>query len=191
MPASILHSLKPVFDELRDIYNDPERTYHNMDHINYMLKLLDECRHLAKSYIRILLVIWFHDSVYDATRNDNEINSAAFWCRKLSMFLDHEALEWGKRATLATIEHLPNDDPDIQLLLDLDLASLGIPYEDFLIGTANIRTEYKHVPEKDFKEGRKAFFEKILKRPRIYGTQFWHDKLEAQARDNLRRAIDA
>ncbi len=191
MPASILHRLKSVFDELRDIYNDPARTYHNMDHINGMLKRLDKCRHLAKNYTHIQLVIWFHDAVYNSTRNDNEINSAALWCRKMSMFLDHETLEWGKLAILATIDHLPNDDPDIQILLDLDLAPLGIPYKEFLVGTANVRAEYKHVSEKDFKEGRKAFLGKILQRPRIYETDFWHDQMEDQAQENLRRVVGA
>ena len=187
-----IHRIDPVIAELRDIYEHPSRTYHNLDHINGMLDRLKESRHLATRPIRIIeLAIWFHDAVYNGKASDNEIKSAELWTRKMSLFLDDDPLEWGRRAIMATIDHLPNTDPDIQLLLDLDLAPLGAPYEAFKATTVAVRQEYSHVSDEAFRDGRRAFFSKLLQRPRLYGTDFWHDRMENQARDNMRREIDA
>jgi len=156
-----------------------------------MLDRLRESEHLATHPYRIELAIWFHDAVYDGTRNDNELKSAELWTRKLALFLEDDPLEWGRRAIMATIDHLPNDDPDIQLLLDLDLAPLGAPYEAFKATTAAVRQEYSHVSDEAFRDGRKQFFTNLIKRERLYGTDFWHDRLEQNARDNIRREIGA
>lgn len=184
-----IHRIDPVLKYLRTIYRHPSRAYHNIDHIHGMLDRLDESRDLAEHPHRIELAIWFHDAVYDAKASDNEIKSAELWTRKMALFLDDEPLEWGRRAIIATIDHLPNIDPDIQLLLDLDLAPLGVPYEAFKADTAAVRQEYSHVSDEAFKDGRRAFFSKLIKRPRLYGTDFWYERMENQARDNLKRVI--
>jgi len=90
---------------------------------------------------------------------------------------------------MATIDHLPNSDSDIQLLLDLDLIPLGAPYEAFKATTAAVRQEYSHISDKAFKDNRRAFFSKLIKRPRLYGTDFWYERMENQARDNIKREI--
>lgn len=180
-----------IIAELREIYEDPARRYHNINHIESMLDNLDLSVHLqlVKHPVRVRNAIWFHDAVYDATRTDNEIQSSALWMRKMTPLLVDEPLQWGKRAILATIEHLPNDDPDIQLLLDLDLASLGASWEVFQANTQAIRREYSHVSDEDFRKGRLDFLEGMLARRQIYGTKYWHEKLEQKAIENLEKAI--
>jgi predicted metal-dependent HD superfamily phosphohydrolase len=180
-----------VLEELKAVYENPSRTYHNFNHIQGMLDRLEESRHLAEHPHRIELAIWFHDAVYDSKASDNEIKSAELWTRKMALFLDDEPLEWGRRAILATIDHLPNDDPDIQLLIDLDLAPLGAPYEAFEATTENVYQEYSHLSRHDFHEGRKEFLSKLIGRPRLFGTEFWHSRLEKQARENIGRVINA
>jgi predicted metal-dependent HD superfamily phosphohydrolase len=39
--------------------------------------------------------------------------------------------------------------------------------------------------------GRSAVLQGFLNRPRIYGTRWFHDRYEAQARANLHRALTA
>lgn len=180
---------EPILDELRVIYEQESRTYHNIDHIRNMLIKLDESAHFAMQRDRILLAIWFHDAVYDATCTDNEVKSAKLWIRKMTPYLLEEPLQWGKRAILATINHYPNPDSDIQLLLDLDLAGLGASWEIFQRNSEQIRQEYIHVPDDIFREGRKNFFAKMLNRPKLYGTTYWHNMLEKRARENMEKAI--
>lgn len=182
------HRLESILAELKEIYSDPARSYHNMDHINGMLDRLKESSSI--NTYRIELVIWFHDAVYNTRATDNEIKSAELWMKKMPLFLEEEPLEWGKRAILATIDHLANNDPDIQLLLDLDLAPLGAPYEAFTATTDAIRNEYGYVPFDVFHFGRRAFYTKMLKRKHIFGTQFWYDRLEIQARSNMERELN-
>jgi predicted metal-dependent HD superfamily phosphohydrolase len=137
----------------------------------------------------MFLAIWFHDAVYDPKRQDNELKSSQLWALKMAPFLPNEAIKWGKMAILATIAHYPNSDPDIQLFLDLDLASLGESWETFQTNTEHIRQEYSHVSDDDFRKGRADFLTEFLKRPRLYGTEYWHNRLEEQARDNIKKAI--
>lgn len=122
---------EPILDELRIIYEHPSRAYHNLEHIYSMLENLTESERFAENPHRIILAIWFHDVIYDPKRNDNELKSAQFWIRKMTPYLLEDLLQWGKRAILSTIDHYPNHDLDIQLLLDLDLASLGASWEIF------------------------------------------------------------
>lgn len=184
-----MNEIQPILNDLQSIYEHPSRVYHNIDHINNMLEKLTESEHLAEHPHRIVLSIWFHDAVYDATRSDNELKSAEFWIRKMTSYLLDEPLQWGKRAILATIDHLPNSDPDIQLLLDLDLVSMGSSWELFQENTEKIRQEYIHVPDETFRKGRATFLETFLKRPRLFGTKYWYNLLEEKARDNIGRAI--
>lgn len=180
---------QPVLDELQVIYEHPLRTYHNLEHIHNMLEKLTESERYAAHPHRILLAIWFHDAVYDPKRTDNELKSAEFWIRKMTGYLVGDLLQWGKMAILATINHFPNPDSDIQLLLDLDLASLGAPWERFCEDTHKIRQEYAHVSDQEFRDGRKQFLQKMLDRPRIYGTEYWYNLFEERARENMKKAI--
>jgi len=181
---------QPIFDELTKIYEHPSRKYHNLDHIHNMLEKLTESERYAEHPHRILLVIWFHDIVYDAKRTDNELKSAEFWIRKMTPYLLEEPLQWGKLAILSTINHYPNTDSDIQLLLDLDLTSLGAPWEVFQNNSENIRQEYMHIPDKVFYAGRRDFLTQMIERPRLYGTNYWYNVLEERARDNIKKIIE-
>lgn len=183
--------IESVIQELKTVYANPSRFYHNLDHIYGMLDRLDKCCPLAIHPHRIKLAIWFHDAVYDPKASDNEIKSAELWDRKMPLFLDEAILEWGRRAILASIDHLPNKDHDIQLFLDLDLAPLGDPWETFQAAGEALRKEASHLDTNTFNKRRKKFLEHVLERPRIFGTNFWHSHLEEQAQENIRRAIYA
>lgn len=182
-------NLDPVFRTLEQLYRGTDRHYHNMGHIQDMLVKLSSVRHLAEYPDRIQLAIWFHDAVYDSHRQDNEVKSAVMWTSKMSPFLSAEVLQWGRRAILATIDHLPNSDPDIQLLLDLDLSRLGAPWEVFESDREAIRKEYAHVDEETFQKKTALFFRGLLKRPTLYGTEYWHNLLDKEARKNMERVI--
>lgn len=186
----VLADIQPIIHELQKIYEEPSRAYHNLEHIHNMLEKLTESERFAENPHRIFLAIWFHDIVYDATRTDNELKSAEFWVRKMTPYLPEEPLQWGKRAILATIDHFPNSDSDIQLLLDLDLSNLGAPWEIFQRNSNKIRQEYIHVSEDEFRKNCKAFLIKMLKRSRLYGTDYWHHLLENQAKTNIQKAIE-
>ncbi|MHC5109520.1 MAG: HD domain-containing protein [Planctomycetota bacterium] len=190
VPADALH---PIIDELIQLYTSSTRHYHDLNHIRDLHQRLSEFRRNNAGedmpWQLVELAIWFHDSVYDATRQDNEVQSAAMSRRKLSILLDEEDQNWMERAILATVDHQPNDDSAIQLLLDLDLAPLAEPYEVFEANANAIRREYAHLSESEFDQGRREFLAALLQRERLYGTPYFHDQLESAARSNIQRAL--
>jgi len=83
---------------------------------------------------------------------------------------------------------LPNTI-DEKVFTDIDLSILGRLQPEFDEYETNIRKEYAWVPEEQFKEGRKAILQMFLDRNAIYSTDFFREKYETQARDNLQRSI--
>lgn len=182
-----------VFDELWEIYNHPSRAYHDIDHIYDMIAKLKESEHLIQSPLgsaNLLMAIWFHDVVYDPLRDDNEQKSSEFLMEKMAPFILEENLKWISKAILATTDHKPNKNADIQLLLDLDLSRLGEHWDAFQYYSEQLRKEYIDVPDYDFCKNRMEFLTKLLKRPRIYGTDHWYNQLEISAQNNIKKAIE-
>jgi len=73
--------------------------------------------------------------------------------------------------------------------VDIDLASLALPWDQFEENGRRIRREYAHVPEPEFRAARAAVLERFLRRPHIYATAFFRERLEERARANLMRRI--
>lgn len=113
-------------------YSEEHRAYHNLEHIEECLAQLASSRALALQADVIELAIWFHDAVYDPRSGDNEEQSAElvrrFCCET------HLPSEFGERTAAmihVTKSHLPGDDADAQLLVDIDLSILGQPRDRF------------------------------------------------------------
>jgi len=62
--------------KLLALYQEPIRHYHNLDHIRHCLGEFDLFRNLSRDPDALETAIWFHDAVYDPTRDDNEARSA-------------------------------------------------------------------------------------------------------------------
>lgn len=179
-----------LFNQLIAAYSEPHRHYHTLQHLRECLHYLEAAEHLAARPAEVALALWFHDAVYDVRRQDNEERSAD-WARQ-SMEragIDAAIVARVHALIMATRHHHPGDDPDAQLLVDVDLAILGAPAERFDESDAQIRREYAHVPEAEFRQGRCRVLRSFMDRTRLYVTDAFRDALEPRARDNLQRAI--
>jgi len=65
------------YERLARAYDEPQRHYHNQQHIAECLWEFDQARSLARQPITVELALWFHDAVYDPKAGDNEEQSAA------------------------------------------------------------------------------------------------------------------
>ncbi|MBZ0149979.1 MAG: phosphohydrolase [Planctomycetes bacterium] len=170
--------------ELTRRYTEPQRHYHGIGHIADML---EQGRGLALTAVQVL-AIWFHDVVYDPTRDDNEEQSARLalaWLPQQGFAVaDAEAIAAIVRDTKG---HVPTHALS-PAVIDLDLASLAAPWPRFVANTEAIRREYAHVPDDAFVAGRKQFFTRMLERPQLYWTPFGA-ALEPNARANLARSL--
>lgn len=94
----------------------------------------------------------------------------------------------------ATISHTidPEDevDEDLKLCLDFDLEVLGREEAEYKMYASQIREEYGHFSELEYREGRVTVLEKFLGRERLFFTDEFYDKFEERARDNLQTEIE-
>lgn len=180
-----------LMNQLVAAYSQRHRHYHTLQHLRECLAHFDAAAGLARRPAEVELALWFHDAVYDPQRNDNEERSAR-WARD-SVLAAGCAADMAARVeslVLATKSHqATGDDPDTALLLDVDLAILGAAPARFDEYEKQVRAEYAHVAEDDFRAGRARILQGFLQRPRIYATAAFHDALEARARSNLSRAL--
>ena len=183
--------------ELSALYRQPGRHYHGVAHIEALLALLDKHRADLSDSEAIEAAIWFHDAIYDSRRSDNEARSAALAAEKLSPAVEPARLSRILAMIEATATHaLPEFDDeaamhDTALFLDMDLSILGAPKAAFDSYEAAVRREYAWVDDKAWRSGRAAVLRKFLARPRIFHTEAFRERFEAQARKNIARSIAA
>lgn len=173
-----------VFQKLKELYSEPKRKYHNVNHIHHCLEEFEYVRHLPNDPEAVEMAIWFHDAI------NREIRSAKFALNVLRLGKLHDSFNMKVSALIMHTRHLkPPRDIDAQILVDIDLSSLGKPWEEFFLNSQRIREEYSHVSDDDFRADRRMFFQKLLMRPTLYLTQYFHRKYEEQARENLEKWI--
>ena len=136
------------------------------------------------------LAAFFHDAVYEPTRSDNEAQSAEL-AREVLRAVDRPEADDVAAIVLATAKHeLPLNGPrETAAFLDADLAILAARPDVYDAYTVNVRAEYSHVADDDFRNGRKAILEGFLQRDQLFFTTIGQARFEVAARANLRREI--
>lgn len=186
-PALVQEALAQV----QDAYSAPGRFYHTLEHIGYVLDVIDALRGLAGDLRAVQLAAWLHDVVYDTKARDNEERSALF----AQQLLARAAVDASTVRAVATMirktrdHENPDGDEDTQVLLDADLAILGAPAQEYDRYAQAIRQEYSWVPQTQYRAGRRQVLQRFLDRRRIHGTEPMFRARESQARDNLTREL--
>jgi predicted metal-dependent HD superfamily phosphohydrolase len=178
---------------LIEMWSEPHRRYHTIDHLEFMLSIVDRYADQAEDARLVRLACWFHDSVYDPTRNDNEIRSAELAARMLGDLgvSDEDTAEVVRLVWLTTRHNVEDGDRNGALLCDADLAILGTSPERYAEYAAEVRDEYRHVHDDMFRAGRIGVLTSLLDLPRLYQLPALRDAWEAQARANLAGEITA
>lgn len=179
-----------TFDDLVTAYSETRRFYHTLAHLEECFWYFDSAKQLARSPEEIEIAIWFHDAIYDTHRNDNEENSAGWAANVIrDSCLAEEIAERIANLILATKHKAKPNSGDASLFVDVDLSILGSSADRFDEYEKQIRLEYAWVPEKEFRLGRAKLLRDISARERIYSTEFFQDRLESAARQNLKRSL--
>jgi predicted metal-dependent HD superfamily phosphohydrolase len=182
-----------VLEETVRAYGESHRHYHTLGHIAALLALLDHYGADVADRDALTLAILFHDVVYDPNRQDNEEASAAWAAARLTGLGPSEELGAKvARYILATRHDRPLDatgEPDLALLLDLDLSILAAPPGDYGAYAEAVRREYAFVPDRLYRAGRRRILEGFLQRQRLYLTEPLRTAWEQLARANLNAEI--
>lgn len=179
---------------LEAAYAEPHRRYHSRAHIEACLSLLAKQDDLSAADRRVLeYAIWWHDAVYDPTRNDNEAVSAEMARRDLVGLSEPAAVaDEVARLILLTKGHTVEAGDRLgALLVSIDLAVLGGDPADYDAYAAGVRREYAHVPEAAYRAGRANVLRRFLEAAAIYPDPRFRARLEARARSNIAREIAA
>jgi predicted metal-dependent HD superfamily phosphohydrolase len=185
-------SAQAVLDGLLEAYSEQSRHYHTVEHIASLLRQLDGHRHAVVDRDVLELAILFHDVVYDPRRSDNEEKSAArARDRLVPLGLPGKLVRKVVRYIHATKHdsRFVTEDPDLALLLDLDLSTLAATPAEYRVYAEAIRREYGHVADDQYRAGRRRILEGFLNRDRIYRTGRLHHLLEERARANITREL--
>lgn len=184
--------------ELEARYATPPRSYHNFGHVQEVLRHYGEVAQ-GPGWTRSVepyLAVLYHDAIYEAGRKDNESRSAQLAIEQIAQWLPDAGIDQARVAQLIdfTARHgqvtAAEVDRDAALFLDCDMAILGAEPAAFDAYDRGIAAEYRHVPGWLYKLNRRRFLKALLARERIFLSDFFHDRYDAQARINLRRAIN-
>ncbi|QXV74068.1 putative metal-dependent phosphohydrolase protein [Rhizobium phage RHEph12] len=179
---------KAASAELRELYSEPHRFYHNTKHIEDMLANADKSEYPPNHPIYIAIA--YHDAVYYPQSKRNEELSRWLFTAHADAYgfeMPNNRKMDVRRAIMATKNHTHEDWdselPWIKEMLDFDLWGLGNSYEEFEHNTVCIYAEFKrHVTMRQFCHGRINFFNKLIERP-LFRV---HADREKQARENIR-----
>ena len=178
------------YDRLTNAYAEPQRHYHNQQHIAECLAEFDQARHVAKQPVAVELALWFHDVVYDPKAGDNEERSAALATQCLrECGIAGPIKDTVAGLVMATKHHEFGSDVDARLVVDVDLSIFGREDERFLQYEEQIRCEYDWVPVVVFKSKRAEILQRFLAREQLFATDWFRGKYEQQARRNLAASV--
>jgi len=169
--------------ELCALYNEPQRAYHNMNHIEMGLNIIRSIE-LDFDLGEPLLFAWCY---HDAKRSEEESVDIA-----RTHLIDRYPQHIDKISSLimATKHDQYGKDFDEKCIQDIDLSILSSPWEVFKQYDDAIRKEYLLVPDELFYVKRKEILEKFLSRERMYQSDVFNKPDNTiRAKRNIRRLL--
>lgn len=174
---------------LFDSLNGPKRYYHGPEHVRHCLLEFDRIADQLESTLAVELAIWFHDYIYHSESGEDEHESAAGFATLASSILDPELIATVRTLIIATAHHgqIEQADPELAFLLDVDLASLGGDWDQFMADGSALRKEEPELGDHQYYRNKIGFFNILEGLDRIYKSDFFHQMYEQSARSNLQR----
>lgn len=183
-------------EELLDRWSEPHRHYHCPTHLAAVLTavgVLHRNGELPPQLRRaVLLAAWFHDAVYAGAAGADEEDSALLAEDRLTGLLPDEEVAEVVRLVRLTATHDPAEgDVAGSVLVDADLEVLGRGHSGYQRYIVQVRRDFDHVPDQQFRTGRARVLASLLDRPVLFRTTTGHRLWEAPARENLRAELDS
>lgn len=180
-----------LWDELQGYYNDSKRHYHNLQHLANLFALFDEYQSKLTEPQIVRWAIWYHDIIYNAKGKDNEAKSAQLGAERLQQLqMPDQQIAQVVKFIEATAQHLSVEATgDLAYFLDFDLAILGTSLTAYKTYAEAVRKEYRHVPGFLYRRGRRKVLEYFLNAEQLFRTSELRDRLDHQARENMRQEL--
>ena len=178
-----------VYAELGRLFSAPFRRYHTLDHVRDCLCRLDDVAALLVDPDAVELALWFHDAVYEMDAGTNEQHSAELFA-KLAAGAE-PAFRRRVCGLIMATRHVGGErDHDRRFIVDIDLAGFGASWDEFMRNGALLREESPAKTDAQYHRGQISFLQRLQRRRSFFATDYFRDRYEARARDNLRRLLD-
>lgn len=182
--------ISDLWKEIETRYSEKGRHYHNLLHLENMFRELDAVKMNISDFTNLSFSVFYHDVIYDATSKANEEKSAAKAEKRLAeLHINQDKISLVSEQILDTKSHQRSDQEDTNYLLDADLSVLGKDFKTYLEYTQNIRKEYSIYPDFLYKPGRKKVLKHFLELESIFKTEYFKEKYEAQAKENIAKEL--
>lgn len=180
-----------IHQYLLKAFAEPQRFYHNLTHIEHCLAMFDQVKHLIDRPDTVELAIWMHDVVYQPGARDNESLSVKWYRDIAGSAQDPELMQLVCRLITATLhDDSPLEDEDACYMVDIDLSSFGMPWDQFLRDSLNLRRENPQITDQEYYRNQGKFQQLLISRERFYRSDYFFQHYEKQARDNLARYFE-
>jgi dephospho-CoA kinase/pantetheine-phosphate adenylyltransferase len=173
-------------------YMDPRRYWHTWTHIMMGVNAHDNFSQFADNPDAVLASWFCHDIAMTLfSKIDEEKSASVMKAMFSSSGVDKDFCDYSSSLiTSGTKHHEIPKDKDARLLTCYDLLFFAQPYEKVLIGDKKMRFEYSQVPDKEFKDARRAILSRFSNpKRRLYPIDEIADLYENTAKDNLNRLI--
>jgi predicted metal-dependent HD superfamily phosphohydrolase len=186
----------PTYDEClveaelraRACYAEPGRHYHDERHLDDCEQGLDGIVGLSEPDRRLLrwALLW-HDAIYDPQRGDNEERSADLARRELMTcgVGSGDVEEVGRLIILTKGHRVADGDRLGALVVSIDLSILGSDPRRYREYAQDVRREYAHVPDDQWRIGRAHVLKSLIGHVPIFPAEELRAELEDQARNNM------
>jgi predicted metal-dependent HD superfamily phosphohydrolase len=186
-----------LLGDLISRYAEPHRCYHATSHVIHVLNhlpLVLEAEgiaadsHVARS---LRLALWYHDAIYSVRSATNETDSATLAVRELAgLGVEGSLCADVSRLVLATKHPSNPASLDEAIIVDVDLGILATSQENYDQYVSEVRREYAHVSEADWRVGRANVLASFLDADKLFYTtsgEVW----QPIAIRNIRRELDS
>ncbi|WP_371380701.1 hypothetical protein [Sporomusa aerivorans] len=183
-------STESIYGAIVDSYSQYFRQYHQLGHLAGCFIQLDGIRPALNDPEVVEYALWFHDIVCVPRASSNEMLSAAaagYAANRLGL-----SDRFGARAAeliLLTNHKATASDNDGAYFTDIDLTIFGQSWQGFMDYERQIRAEYSSLSEKAYRQGRIQVVRFFLDKKTIYQTQYFREKFEENARQNLLKLL--
>jgi len=183
-----------AISEIVHHHQSPLRAYHTLVHVEHVHRELAPIVSELENPEGVSVATDTHDIIQEPKVGGDEENSLKWAETTLEMFgIPKHRCSSLAPCVLAT-KHAhdgPPKHPDAQYFADADLAILGQSAGDYAVYVAGVRQEYAWVPEFVYRQERAKVLQAFLDRSRVYWTEYFQDKYETIARQNVAAEIKA
>ena len=148
---------------IQKAWQEPHRFYHNEEHLAFLLEKIESSNYNSTEKEVLQLIAFFHDIVYQATAQDNELQSALLF-EKMCKSENSKVIEFVKKAILETKDH-QSQDALSGFFCQLDLSIVyQSSFVELLAWEQKIFKEYQVFDYSLYKAGRLAVLAKLIEK---------------------------